>query len=101
MGLVHYPTTAAPETGTIDVTTQCVENAEQTSSSLTVTCDSSGEWSTDNPPQCKCQENFNQIGDDICRGRCTQTNISNIDYVHVNQPLIYSWCRFYNCGYTY
>ena len=83
MGLVHYPAIAAPETGTIDVTTQCVENAEQTSSSLTVTCDSSGEWSTDDPPL--CQENLNQIGDDICRGRCTQTNTSIdqfIDYVH-------------------
>ena len=70
MGLVDYPSTTAPETGTLTVTTQCVENAVESSPSLSVTCDSSGNWGNETP-RCQCREGHtrvNQSGIEICLG---------------------------------
>ena len=67
MGLVKYPVTGAPQTGTINVVTECVPNAEQTSASLMVTCDSNGSWGNENP-QCQCREGTVMVNDE-CTGR--------------------------------
>ena len=70
MGLVHYPTTLAPASGTLSVTTQCADNAHRTSSSLTVTCSSSGIWGGQTP-QCQCDSGYQtatENGRQICRG---------------------------------
>ena len=40
VGLVHYPTILAPVSGSVDVTTQCADNAHRTSSSMSVICTS-------------------------------------------------------------
>ena len=56
VGLVYYPPTAAPQVGTVPVTTECVRNAES-ASSLEVTCGAGGVWS-DETPECKCKEDF-------------------------------------------
>ena len=57
MGLVRYPTTLAPASGTQSVTTQCADNAHRTSSSLSVTCSSSGIWGGQTP-QCQCDSGY-------------------------------------------
>ena len=70
VGLVDYPSTTAPETGTLTVTTKCVENAVESSPSLSVTCDSSGNWGNETP-RCQCREGHtkeNQNGIEICSG---------------------------------
>ena len=52
-GLVLYPTTLAPVSGSVTVTTQCADNAHRTTFSLNVMCDSDGTWS--GPiPLCEC-----------------------------------------------
>ena len=66
MGLVHYPSTVAPHQGTVTVTTECVENAVPTSQSLSVTCDSSGVWGSENP-QCACVHGM--IDENTCEGK--------------------------------
>ena len=70
-GLARYPATLAPVSGTQSVTTQCVENAHRTSSSLSVTCSSTGSWSGQTP-RCQCdtgyQEITDQSGNRICQG---------------------------------
>ena len=44
-GLVRYPTSLAPVSGSVTVTTQCVDNAQTTdSNTLKVMCDSHGNW---------------------------------------------------------
>ena len=70
MGLVRYPATPAPVTGTENVITQCTENAHSTSPSLTVTCTSSGAW-TVQTPVCECDAGYvstNVNGIEICQG---------------------------------
>ena len=71
IGLVHYPTTTAPVSGAVTVTTQCADNAHIfNSTSLNVTCTSSVSWS-DEIPQCQCDEGFQSInisGTQICEG---------------------------------
>ena len=70
MGLVRYPTTLAPASGTVSVTTQCADNAQRTSSSLSVTCDSSGNWGGQ-IPQCQCDSGYQtatENGRQICQG---------------------------------
>ena len=57
VGLVRYPTTLAPDTGSVNVTTQCADNAHRTSSSLNVSCTSSGNWSG-TTPQCECDPGY-------------------------------------------
>ena len=69
-GIVHYPTTLAPVSGSVPVTTQCADNAHRTSSSLTVLCTSSGSWSGATP-QCQCNTGYREVtvsGRHICQG---------------------------------
>ena len=48
VGLVRYPATQAPVSGTSSVNTQCTENALRTSGSGTVTCNADGSWTGQN-----------------------------------------------------
>ena len=64
VGLVNYPATQAPVSGTRSVTTLCVDNAHRSSSSLSVRCDSTGNWGNQNP-QCECDDGYIKNG-----GRC-------------------------------
>ena len=69
VGLVRYPTTLAPASGTLSVTTQCADNAHRTSSSLSVTCSSSGIWGGQTP-QCQCDSGYQTAtvnGRQICQ----------------------------------
>ena len=60
-GLVSYPTSLAPVSGSVTVTTQCVDNAQTTdSSTLKVTCDSHGNWSGV-VPNCYCTEGYHEV----------------------------------------
>ena len=64
VGLVRYPTTLAPAT----VTTECADNASPTTS-LSVTCTSTGSWS--GSPQCQCNSGYQAVnvnGRQICHG---------------------------------
>ena len=71
VGLVDYPTTSAPASGSVTVTTQCSDNAQRTSSSLNAFCTSTGSWSGN--PRCACNSGY-QIatvsGRQICQGKC-------------------------------
>ena len=70
MGLVHYPTTQAPTSGSVTVTTQCTDNAHRTNSSLNIRCTSSGSWSG-TTPQCQCDAGYHVVtigGRQICQG---------------------------------
>ena len=55
VGLVRYPTTAAPqgEGSVAKVTAECVENAVPLGPSLEVTCSWDGVWGS-KEPQCEC-----------------------------------------------
>ena len=69
-GLVRYPTTLSPVSGSVSVTTQCADNAHRTSSSLSVSCTSSGSWSG-TTPQCQCDIGYSAVtvgGRQICKG---------------------------------
>ena len=70
MGLVRYPTTLSPISGSVAVTTLCADNAHRTSSSLNVSCTSSGNWSG-TIPQCQCDTGYHAVtvgGRQICQG---------------------------------
>ena len=70
VGLVRYPTALAPVSGSVNVTTQCADNAHRTSSSLNVSCTSSGNWSG-TTPQCQCDTGYRAVtvsGRQICQG---------------------------------
>ena len=70
VGLVRYPNTQAPTSGTQSVTTQCADNAHRTSSTLDVTCDSSGNWGSQTP-RCQCNSGYRTAtvnGRQICQG---------------------------------
>ena len=71
MGLLRYPTTIAPISGAVTVTTQCADNAHMSNStSLNVTCTSSGSWSGQ-IPQCQCDEGHHKVdvsGTQMCQG---------------------------------
>ena len=55
--LVRYPTTLAPASGSVPVTTQCADNAHvRSGSSLSVRCTSSGSWS--GTPVCECDAGY-------------------------------------------
>ena len=69
-GLVHYPTTLAPVSGSsVTVTTECANNAHRTSPTLSVRCTSSGTWSG-TTPNCECDAGYRAatvIGKQICQ----------------------------------
>ena len=80
VGLVRYPTTLAPASGTLSVTTQCADNAHRTSSSLSVTCSSSGIWGGQTP-QCQCDSGYQtatENGRQIC-----QLPVSTLGILHI------------------
>ena len=56
-GLVHYPSTQAPVSGSVTVTTQCADNSHSTSSTLNVRCASSGNW-IGATPNCECDSGY-------------------------------------------
>ena len=73
-GLVRYPTTVAPISGSVNITTQCVDNSHKASFSLNVSCTSSGSWSG-TTPQCQCDTGYHEVtvgGRHICQ---TQGNL--------------------------
>ena len=67
--LVRYPATLAPNSGSTTVSAQCADNARRVSSSLSVTCSSTGSWS--GSPRCQCNARY-QIatidGRQVCLG---------------------------------
>ena len=69
VGLVRYPTTLAPASGSVTVTTQCADNAHvRSGSSLSVRCTSSGSWS--GTPVCECDAGYRAVsvsGRQICQ----------------------------------
>ena len=72
VGLVRYPATTAPESGSRTVIAQCADNARRVSSSLSVTCRSTGSWS--GSPQCQCNTGYRAVNfseRQICQGRVT------------------------------
>ena len=71
VGLVHYPTTLAPASGSVTVTTQCADNAHvRSGSSLSVRCTSSGSW-PGTTPVCECDTGYHvatvSSGRQICQ----------------------------------
>ena len=70
-GLVHYPTTIAPNSGSRIVVTQCADNAHiRSGSSLNTMCVSNGNWSG-LIPQCECDDGYwpTMVHDKlICKG---------------------------------
>ena len=70
VGLVRYPATQAPASGSIAVTAQCADNARRVSSSLSVICRSDSSWS--GSPRCQCNSGYEEAtieGRQVCLGR--------------------------------
>ena len=80
VGLVRYPATLAPNSGSHTVTAQCTDNASPTSS-LSVMCQSDGTWPSSNTPKCLCNTGYKAVSDngrefcqgllDTCNSYCT------------------------------
>ena len=101
IGLVHYPTTTAPVTGSVAVTTQCADNAHIYSPS-NVTCTSNGSWSGQ-IPQCECDSNYYEAkvgGRQICLGKMTHlvcmqsSRIISFQLVHLFYARLPVWVLF-------
>ena len=72
-GLVRYPATLAPTSGSVTVTAQCADNAHiRSGSNLSVRCTSTGSWSR--VPQCQCDTGYHAVtlgnGKQICQLQC-------------------------------
>ena len=68
VGLVRYPATLVPNSGSQTVTTQCADNASPTTS-LNVACQSDGSWS--GSPRCQCNSGYRPtkpVGIQVCQG---------------------------------
>ena len=77
VGLVHYPTKIAPASGSVTVITQCANNAHRISSSMSVSCTSSGSW-CGATPQCECDIGYHAVTVDerqICQTQGKHFNI--------------------------
>ena len=76
VGLVRYPTTLAPASGSVTVITQCADNAHViNSTSLNVTCTSNSTWAGQTP-QCQCDDGYHEIrvnGTQTCQGKHKST----------------------------
>ena len=71
VGLVHYPTTVVPVNMSVSVIARCADNTHRTSSSLNVSCTSSGSSWSGTTPQCQCDTLYHAIavgGRQICKG---------------------------------
>ena len=67
VGLVLYPTTLAPDTGRMPVTTQCADNSHlQAGSNPIVRCTSTGSWAGQTPV-CECDTGYEAAGEQICQ----------------------------------
>ena len=70
VGLVRYPATPVPDSGSTTVSAQCADNARRvSSSSLSVRCSSTGSWS--GSPQCQCNSGYDEAtieGRQVCLG---------------------------------
>ena len=67
VGLVNYPATNAPESGSLTVEAKCADNAHvRSGSSLSVRCTSSGSWSGN--PKCECDTGYEFDGK-YCTGK--------------------------------
>lgn len=89
VGLVHFPDTASATSGTRTVSAQCVENAEQSSSSLDVHCRSDGIW-TSVVPQCRCKPGYREISDKGVK-RCIGTFSVHKSALVINTCYIYAY----------
>ena len=79
VGLVRYPTTLAPASGSVTVTTQCADNAHvRSGSSLSVRCTSSGSWS--GTPVCECDTGYLPVtvstGRQVCQCDSKYTSVT-------------------------
>ena len=84
VGLVRYPATQAPVSGTVSVQTQCVDNAISRNS--TVTCDSDGQWGPESP-SCVCEaghEKQTEGGMQVCKGELVFYTATLCLYVHTS-----------------
>ena len=76
VSLVRYPTTLAPASGSVTVTTLCADNAHvRSGSSLSVRCTSSGSWS--GTPVCECDAGYLPVtvsGRQVCQSECKHKN---------------------------
>ena len=72
IGLVNYPATTAPESGSLTVKARCADNAHiRSGSSLSVRCTSSGSWSG-TTPVCECDAGYRAAtvsGRKICQSK--------------------------------
>ena len=79
VGLVRYPTTLAPASGSVTVTTQCADNAHiRTGFSLSVRCSSTSSW-TGTTPQCECDTGYRAVtvsGRQICQTQSKNLSLS-------------------------
>ena len=69
VGLVRYPKTLAPNSGSTTVIAECADNARRVSSSLSITCSSTGSWSGSS--RCQCNSGYQTATIDekqICQG---------------------------------
>ncbi|CAI8041854.1 Ephrin type-B receptor 3 (Fragment), partial [Geodia barretti] len=91
VGLVRYPTTLAPASGSVTVATQCADNAHiRTGFSLNVRCSSSGSW-TGTTPQCECDTGYRAVtvsGRQTCQSlnTCPARNVGLVDYPTTQAP---------------
>ena len=75
-GLVHYPTTLAPVSGSVTVTAQCADNAHSTIGT-NIICMSDGSWS--GTVHCQCDDEYILVevshSKQLCQGIIAGENI--------------------------
>ena len=74
VGLVRYPATQAPISGSVSVTTECASNSH-TSGRLAATCDSEGYW-TDHSTLCECDLGYSEMIETQTSQNCTGELVS-------------------------